>query len=93
MAPAMAIKRDSPALSPRELEICVLVSQAQSNPAIAAELNLAISTVKKHLGRIFLKLDCRTRTELALRYVRGAPVTPAPRQTPKQPAARQGKRK
>jgi DNA-binding NarL/FixJ family response regulator len=61
-------------LSPREKQICALVSKGRSNKKIAASLKLAASTVKKHLSTIFLKTSCHSRTELAVHYIQGAPA-------------------
>ena len=54
-------------LSERELELLRLVSQGKSNREIAAELVLALGTVKSHLHNIFQKLDAGSRTQAILR--------------------------
>ncbi|MDM7891003.1 response regulator transcription factor [Curtobacterium caseinilyticum] len=48
-------------LSDRELEVLRLVAAARSNAEIAAELGLAIGTVKRHVYNVFRKLDVGTR--------------------------------
>jgi LuxR family maltose regulon positive regulatory protein len=54
------------ALSDRELEILRLLSTGQSNPEIAAQLFLAVGTVKKHLNNIYGKLGVTSRTQALL---------------------------
>jgi len=51
-------------LSPREAEITELVVLGASNAAIAAQLNVALGTVKKHLDNIYGKLGVRGRGQL-----------------------------
>ena len=48
-------------LSDRELEVLRLVAAARSNAEIAAELGLAVGTVKRHVYNVFRKLDVGTR--------------------------------
>jgi LuxR family maltose regulon positive regulatory protein len=50
-------------LSKRELEILQLLAGGHSNQAIADELVIALSTVKKHVNNIFGKLDVDSRTQ------------------------------
>jgi DNA-binding NarL/FixJ family response regulator len=50
-------------LTPRELEILTLVAEGKSNKQIAAQLYLAVQTVKFHLTSLYRKLDAATRTE------------------------------
>jgi DNA-binding NarL/FixJ family response regulator len=50
-------------LTARELEILALVADGRSNKQIAAELFLAVQTVKFHLTSLYRKLDAGTRTE------------------------------
>ena len=51
------------ALSERETEIMVLAARGFSNHQIATELNLAESTVKRHLANIYAKIGVRSRSE------------------------------
>lgn len=51
-------------MSGREKEIIALVGQGFRNKEIAGKLNISEPTVKTHLGRIFQKLNVRTRSEL-----------------------------
>ena len=52
---------NAPALSEREREVLQRIARGQSNPAIAAELYLAPSTVKTHLQRLYEKLGVSDR--------------------------------
>jgi len=54
-------------LSERELELLRLVAAGKSNREIAAELVLALGTVKSHLHNIFQKLDAGSRTQAVVR--------------------------
>ena len=51
------------ALTERETEVMVLASRGLSNRRIAAELNLAETTVKRHLANIYAKIGVRSRSE------------------------------
>ncbi len=44
-------------LSPQEKRVTDLLLQGCSNPEIAKELHMALSTVKSHFNRLFMK--CR----------------------------------
>jgi ATP/maltotriose-dependent transcriptional regulator MalT len=52
----------SNALTIRECEILVLISQGLSNKRIARALTISPETVKSHVKRIFLKLAVCTRS-------------------------------
>lgn len=54
-------------LSERELEVLRLINSGASNQKIAETLVLAVTTVKKHLTRIFDKLEVTSRTEALAR--------------------------
>jgi len=54
------------ALTPRELEISILVGQGLNNKEISKILFLSEGTIKNHLSNIFSKLDIRDRTQLAI---------------------------
>jgi LuxR family maltose regulon positive regulatory protein len=54
-------------LTARELEVLRLVIAGHSNRAIAAELIVAIGTVKAHLNSIFGKLGVTSRTQAIVR--------------------------
>ena len=53
-------------LTPRELEILVLVARGYSNPEIARRLFVSLPTVKTHVGRILAKTDSRDRVHAVL---------------------------
>ncbi|MHB1132172.1 MAG: LuxR C-terminal-related transcriptional regulator [Chloroflexota bacterium] len=53
--------------SARELEVLRLVAAGRSNKEIAAELVLALGTVKKHTSNIFGKLSVESRTQAVAR--------------------------
>jgi LuxR family maltose regulon positive regulatory protein len=50
-------------LSARELEVLALIAAGQSNQEIAAQLYLALNTVKRHAYNIYSKLDVTKRTQ------------------------------
>lgn len=54
-------------LSERELEVLGLLADGRSNPEIAAELFLAVGTVKRHLHNIFGKLNVANRRQAVMR--------------------------
>ena len=53
------------ALSPRELEVLRLIAAGKSNPQIAAELFISLSTVQHHVSNILAKTGAANRTEAA----------------------------
>jgi DNA-binding NarL/FixJ family response regulator len=57
-------------LSRREVEVLRLVGEGLTNGEIAARLYISPKTAEHHVGRIYGKLDLRTRTELAAYAVR-----------------------
>ncbi len=50
-------------LTPRELDVLVLMVQGLNNREIAAQLCLGLSTVKYHVSNIIAKLGAGNRTE------------------------------
>lgn len=52
-------------LSPRERTVARLITEGRRNESIAAELNIAVSTVKDHVHHILSKTGLSSRTELA----------------------------
>lgn len=50
-------------LSKRELEVLQLIAAGRSNEEVAAELFIAVSTVKTHLIKIYGKLEVKRRTQ------------------------------
>jgi LuxR family maltose regulon positive regulatory protein len=54
-------------LTPREREVLQLIAAGRSNPEIAAELVIAVTTVKTHVKNIYGKLQVTNRFEAATR--------------------------
>ncbi|WP_139738650.1 helix-turn-helix transcriptional regulator [Actinomyces wuliandei] len=52
-------------LSRRELEVAGLISEGLTNRQIARRLEVSERTVETYVRRLFEKLDCRSRTEVA----------------------------
>jgi DNA-binding NarL/FixJ family response regulator len=53
-------------LSPREHDVFLGIARGLSNPEIAAELTLALPTIKTHVNRILAKLGARDRVHLVI---------------------------
>jgi DNA-binding NarL/FixJ family response regulator len=53
-------------LTPRELQVLNLLCQGLSNKAIGRRLDIAVATVKVHVGNILRALDVSTRLEAVL---------------------------
>jgi DNA-binding NarL/FixJ family response regulator len=53
-------------LSGRELDVAELLAHGRTNKDIGAELRIAEPTVKKHVGRVLLKLGCQDRLQAGL---------------------------
>lgn len=53
-----------PLLTDRELSVAMLVADGRTNREIAAQLLVSVRTVEVHIGRVFTKLDVRSRSEL-----------------------------
>ena len=58
-------RRAAPELSPRELEVLLLIVKGQSNKEIGGSLGLAENTVKNHVKMILEKLGVADRTQAA----------------------------
>ena len=50
-------------LTPRELDVLVLMSEGASNKGIARQLGISVHTAKFHVGSILDKLDATGRTD------------------------------
>lgn len=53
-------------LTEREQEVAVCVGRGLSNAQIAAELFLSVPTVKAHVSRLFTRLECTNRVQIAM---------------------------
>ncbi|MER7499814.1 ATP-binding protein [Nonomuraea pusilla] len=65
-------------LSSREQQIATLAGSGLTNREIAQRLYLSPKTVEAHLARIFVKLDVRSRVELARRLAEGSSLEHSP---------------
>lgn len=54
------------ALTEREEEVVLTVARGRTNPEIADELHISLSTVKTHLAAVMTKLNARNRVEIAM---------------------------
>ena len=66
----------------RELAVLMLVAGGMSNAAIAAELHLAESSVKTHVGHLLAKLARRDRVQLVIYAYETGLIVPAGRTSP-----------
>ncbi|MEE1745476.1 response regulator [Streptomyces sp. NPDC006641] len=64
-------------LTPRELEVLVLIAEGLSNPEIARRLHISQATVKSHINNLFAKAGVRDRAQaVRYAYVRGLAQPP-----------------
>jgi DNA-binding CsgD family transcriptional regulator len=52
-------------LTPQELQVALVVARGATNREAGASLFLSPKTIEAHLGRVYRKLNVRSRTELA----------------------------
>lgn len=60
------LSMENESLTPRERQVVDLVARGLTNRQIAEELYLSEKTVGNHIGRILVKLDLRSRTQMAV---------------------------
>jgi DNA-binding CsgD family transcriptional regulator len=65
LSPAHRLHYAFPALTPREVEAAVWLTQGKSNAAIAAAMEVSPDTVKAHLKAVFGKVGTHSRLALA----------------------------
>jgi two-component system, LuxR family, sensor kinase FixL len=61
---SLAVQKDRPSLTPREIEVLKLVVQGLANKEIASRMEISESAVKNCLQQLFGKTDVRTRSQL-----------------------------
>jgi ATP/maltotriose-dependent transcriptional regulator MalT len=61
-------------LTPRELQVAVLVAEGRTNREVGSALFLSPKTIEHHLQAIYRKLGLRSRTQLAVRLADQLPA-------------------
>ena len=64
--PGQPMPQPIEALTAREEEVLLVVARGLTNPEIADELHISLSTVKTHLASLMAKLGARNRVEIAM---------------------------
>jgi DNA-binding CsgD family transcriptional regulator len=64
-------------LTPQELQVALVVARGATNKEAGAALFLSPKTIETHLGRVYRKLNIRSRTELAHLFSREGALTEA----------------
>jgi DNA-binding NarL/FixJ family response regulator len=64
-------------LTQREREVLTLIARGLSNTEISEHLCVCLPTVKTHVGRLFVKLSARDRTQLVIAAYETGLVVPA----------------
>ena len=73
---AAPLHRDLSPLTPRELEVLLLLAKGLSNAEVAAHFQLSEATVKTHVARILFKLNLRDRAQVVVMAYESGLVTP-----------------
>ncbi len=68
--------RPYPELSPRELEVALLLARGEVNREIATALGISVKTVDTHRLHLLKKLGCKHNVALARLMIRDGLVTP-----------------
>jgi DNA-binding NarL/FixJ family response regulator len=63
-------------LTERECEVLVLIASGRSNQEIAADLSIALDTVKTHVKHVFTKLEVRDRSQAVIAAYESGLVVP-----------------
>ncbi len=75
--PGRSAKPAPGGLTAREREVAILIAQGKSNQTIADTLVVTKRTVETHISNIMFKLDCTSRTQIAVWAVETALVSKA----------------
>jgi DNA-binding NarL/FixJ family response regulator len=76
--PAPAPRQPTDPLTDREEEVLTAVARGRTNSEIAAELHIALSTVKTHIASLLLKIGARNRVEIAIWAYETGRIRPRP---------------
>ena len=80
VAPSTPAERTHPVLTPREVDVVMLMAEGLSNEEIAVRAGISRATVKTHVSSILTKLGLTTRIQIvvwcyAQEWIPRAPVT------------------
>jgi NarL family two-component system response regulator LiaR len=75
-SPPPAAAKPDESISPREMEVLVLVADCLSNQEIADKLVISEKTVKTHVSSLLTKLNLKDRTQLAVYAIKQGYVHP-----------------
>jgi two-component system, NarL family, response regulator LiaR len=69
-------RNDPMGLTPREVEVLLLLARGRSNKEISRELSVGQQTVKTYVSSIFTKLNVQSRTQAAMRALQSGLLSP-----------------